>query len=92
MARLSATKNIGVRLRDTDLVIDVDPRNFVGGADSFADLAVDFGLPDAPFVRTGGGGFHHYFRKPADMAVLNEIAGYPRVEFKSLGRQVVAAG
>lgn len=26
------------------------------------------------------------------MAVLNEIAGYPGVEFKSLGRQVVAAG
>lgn len=92
MARLSAGKNIGVRLRDTDLVIDVDPRNFVGGVDSFADLAVDFGLPDAPFVRTGGGGFHHYCQKPADMAVLNELAGYPGVEFKSLGRQVVAAG
>lgn len=92
MARLSAGKNVGVRLRDTDLVIDVDPRNFVGGVDSFADLAVDFGLPDAPFVRTGGGGFHHYYQKPADMAVLNELAGYPGVEFKSLGRQVVAAG
>jgi len=92
MARLSTGKNIGVRLRDTDLVIDVDPRNFVGGVDSFADLAVDFGLPDAPFVRTGGGGFHHYYQKPADMAVLNELAGYPGVEFKSLGRQVVAAG
>ncbi|MFN3672889.1 MAG: hypothetical protein ACK4VM_13375, partial [Bosea sp. (in: a-proteobacteria)] len=31
MARLSTRKNVGVRLRDTDLVIDVDPRNFVGG-------------------------------------------------------------
>ena len=92
MARLSVGKNIGVRLRDTDLVIDVDPRNFVDGVDSFADLAVDFGLPDAPFVRTGGGGFHHYYQKPADMAVLNELASYPGVEFKSQGRQVVAAG
>ncbi|MFN4010383.1 MAG: hypothetical protein ACK4K8_10550, partial [Pannonibacter sp.] len=26
MARLSTRKNVGVRLRDTDLVIDVDPR------------------------------------------------------------------
>ncbi|MFN7109677.1 MAG: DUF5906 domain-containing protein [Brevundimonas sp.] len=92
MARLSTRKNVGVRLRDTDLVIDVDPRNFVGGVDSFADLAVDFGLPDAPFVRTGGGGFHHYFRKPTGLAVVNALASYPGVEFKSLGRQVVAAG
>lgn len=89
--RLSAGMNVGVRLRDADLVIDVDPGNFVGGVDSFADLAVDFGLPDAPFVRTGGG-FHHYFRKPTGLAVVNELAGYPGVEFKSLGRQVVAAG
>jgi len=92
MARFSAGGNVGVRLRDTDLVIDVDPRNFVGGADSFDDLRIDFGLPDAPFVRTGGGGFHHYYRKPADMRVAGGLAGYPGVEFKSVGFQVVAAG
>jgi len=92
MARLSAGKNIGVRLRDTHLVIDVDPRNFVGGVDSFADLAVDFGLPDAPFVCTGGGGFHHYFRKPEDTKIVGALPDYPGVEFKSAGFQVVAAG
>ena len=27
-ARMAAGRNIGVRLRDTDLVIDVDPRHF----------------------------------------------------------------
>lgn len=92
MARLSAGGNVGVRLRDVDLVVDVDPRNFADDVDSFADLAVDFGLPDAPFVRTGGGGFHYYLRKPAYLAVVNELDAYPGVEFKSLGRQVVAAG
>lgn len=91
-ARFSAGGNVGVRLRDTDLVIDVDPRNFVGGVDSFDDLRVDFGLPDAPFVRTGGGGFHHYYRKHADMRVAGGLADYPGVEFKSAGFQVVAAG
>lgn len=89
---MKAGRNVGVRLRDIDLVVDVDPRNFEGSTDSFANLKVDFGLPDAPFVRTGGGGWHHYFRKPADIAMVNDLDAYPGVEFKSLGRQVVAAG
>ncbi|MFD2239114.1 VapE domain-containing protein [Aureimonas populi] len=92
VARMKAGCNVGARLRDIDLVIDVDPRNFAEGDDPFARLVRDFGLSEAPFVRTGGGGFHHYYRKPADMPVLGELAAYPGVEFKSLGRQVVAAG
>lgn len=92
VAHMRTGKNVGVRLRDVDLVIDVDPRNFEDGVDSFAAITVDFGLPDAPFVRTGGGGFHHYFRKPAGLTVVGELADYPGVEFKSIGRQVVAAG
>lgn len=92
VSHMKADRNVGVRLRDVDLVIDVDPRHFVGEADSFDDLRVDFGLPDAPFVRTGGGGFHHYFRKPADLQIAGGLSGYPGVEFKSVGRQVVAAG
>jgi predicted P-loop ATPase len=91
-ARYTAGRNVGVRLRDTDLVIDVDPRNFAAGDAPVARLAREFDLPDAPFVRTGGGGFHHYFRKPAGMPVVNGLPEYPGVEFKSLGRQVVAAG
>lgn len=91
-ARFLSGRNVGVRLRDIDLVIDVDPRNFVDGVNSFDDLKVDFGLPDAPFVRTGGGGFHHYFHKPADIRIVGALADYPGVEFKSAGFQVVAAG
>jgi len=84
--------NVGVRLRPTDLVVDVDPRNFDEGDDPLARLKSDFALPDAPFVRTGGGGWHYYFRKPAEIAVVNGLHGYRGIEFKSLGRQVVAAG
>ncbi|MCL4709617.1 MAG: bifunctional DNA primase/polymerase [Pseudorhodoplanes sp.] len=84
--------NVGVRLHPTDLVVDVDPRNFDDGDDPFARLKAAFGLADAPFVRTGGGGWHFYFRKPAEVAVVNAVAGYKGIEFKSLGRQVVAAG
>jgi len=91
--RLAAGQNVGVRLRDVDLVIDVDPRHFdVDDPDPFARLKADFGLPDAPFVVTGGGGFHHYYRKPADLVVVDGLDAYAGVEFKALGRQVVAAG
>ena len=92
MARLESGRNVGVRLRATDLVLDIDPRNFPKGDDPLRRLRADFRLPDAPFVRTGGGGLHLYLRKPADRPVVNELDGYPGVEFKSHGRQVVAAG
>lgn len=93
-ARMRAGKNVGVRLRGTDLVIDVDPRAFDDGDDPFARLKKDFRLRDAPFVRTGGekSGWHYYYRKPEDVAVVDGLPAYKGVEFKSVGRQVVAAG
>lgn len=91
-ARMRAGKNVGVRLRATDLVIDVDPRHFEGGDDPVVRLWKDFVLPECPFVRTGGGGFHFYLRKPGDVEVVDRLAAYPGIEFKSKGRQVVAAG
>ncbi|MBG0811872.1 bifunctional DNA primase/polymerase [Methylosinus sp. H3A] len=90
--RMRAGGNVGVRLRATDLVVDVDPRYFHDGDDPFERLKADFALPDAPFVTTGGGGWHHYFRKPAELAVVNDLKEYKGIEFKSKGRQVVAAG
>lgn len=59
--------NVGVRLPATVLVIDVDPRN--GGTDGFDKLCKALGLDPSmfPCVKTGGGGWHYYMLKPADV-------------------------
>lgn len=82
-----------------DLVVDVDPRNFPDGETLDTDnplrrLCAAVGLdPDAyPTVVTGSGGLHLYMTKPTDVALLDTHPDYPGVEFKSRGRQVVAAG
>jgi len=87
-------RNVGVRLSAGQMVIDVDPRNFKDGNDSFGDLCLDLGLDAAawPHVVTGSGGHHYYMTKPSDVPVLDSLDGYPGVEFKSKGRQVVSAG
>jgi len=84
--------NLGVRLRPTDLVIDVDPRN--GGEKSLERLAadVDLDLDRYPHVVTGGGGHHYYLRKPADLNIVGKLQQYPGIDFKKLGGQVVASG
>lgn len=88
----SSGQNVGVRLRADQLVIDVDPRN--GGEMGFRRLCRDLGLDQYawPHVETGSGGSHYYMSKPAGIAVVNSVKRYPGVEFKSLGRQVVAPG
>ncbi len=86
--------NVGVRLPPNWVVLDVDPRNFPEGRDPLAELVRDAGLDlsQAPHVRTGSGGHHYYFRKPADVQLLDSLEDYPGLEFKSHGRQVVAPG
>lgn len=86
--------NVGVRLGPTDLVVDVDPRNFAEGDDPVARLQADMGvdLGAYPCVVTGSGGLHYYMRKPADVSVRNSLPEYQGVEFKTRGQQVVAAG
>lgn len=89
--------NLGVRLPADVVVLDVDPRNFPAGRDSLAELAAAFGLDltSAPHVLTGNlshPGHHFYFHKPAGAVLLDSVDGFAGVEFKSLGRQVVAAG
>jgi hypothetical protein len=94
--------NVGVRLPPTWMVLDVDPRNFGGkddpdnaaGRDPLAELAREAGLDlsACPHTVTGSGGHHYWFTKPADVQLLDSLDGYPGVEFKSHGRQVVAPG
>lgn len=88
--------NAGVRLTDSDVVVDVDPRNAPGGdaAEVLSWLGEDFGFDprSCPTVRTGSGGLHLYARLPEPMRVRNSLPGLPGVEFKSAGRQVLAAG
>jgi len=89
--------NVGVRLRATELVIDVDPRNFEDvwqDTDPFSEFVLQFGLnPETwPQAITGGGGAHYYLQKPIDAPIAEKLSGFPGVEFKTYGRQVVAPG
>lgn len=86
--------NYGVRMRACHLIVDVDPRNMPPGRDTFAELCEATGLnpDDYPCVETGGGGLHVYMAKPESVSPVDELDEYEGVEFKSLGRQVVAAG
>jgi hypothetical protein len=86
--------NGGVRLPAGIMVLDVDPRNFGEGHDRLAELVLTarLDLSTAPHTITGSGGSHYWFRKPADVTLLDSLHDFPGIEFKSYGRQVVAAG
>ncbi len=88
--------NVGYRLGDRDLIIDVDPRNFKPGENSLVKLLEFLGIEDlseiAPTVITGSGGWHYYMTKPADFMLKEMHEDFPGIEFKTKGRQVVAAG
>lgn len=90
--------NVGVRLRESDLVIDYDPRNREDGLTEEVLLAklemmFDVELAKCPSVVTGSGGRHWYMRRTPGVTVRNGIPGLSKaIEFKSYGRQVVSAG
>ncbi len=94
--------NLGYRIGEHELVVDLDPRNYKGvdceeliaelfGFFDFDDLVTSFRS-----VKTGGGGWHIYTRLPEDIdyKTLKETLeeDYPGVEFKRKGRQVLCAG
>jgi hypothetical protein len=85
-------RNIGVRLKADQLIIDVDPRN--GGTPAFEELCAELEIDPLRFpkVTTGSGGAHYYMTKPEDVPVRDSLECFPGVEYKSKGRQVVAAG
>lgn len=89
--------NVGYRIGDDDLIIDVDKRNFKE-KDSLKELCEFLGIKDladkCPTVITGSGGFHYYLKIPKDIGIdIREVhEDYPGIEFKTKGRQVVCAG
>jgi P4 family phage/plasmid primase-like protien len=93
--------NLGYRVKDDEIVIDLDPRNYAG-IDVEQLIAEAFGFFDfeeleweLPVVRTGGGGYHIYCTLP-DWELISglreTIPELPGAEFKKKGRQVLAAG
>lgn len=85
--------NFGVVLQPDDIVIDVDPRNFPEGRNPYTELEEVFpDLKNGSFtVRTGSGGLHIYFKKPADHPIKGGLKAFPGVEFKTAGQYVVGA-
>lgn len=86
-------RNVGVVLGPRDLVVDVDPRN--GGEGSWERLQQDLKIDGGkyPTVRTGAGGIHVYMRLPEGIGRLKgnlERDGYPGIDLKFIGGQVVA--
>lgn len=95
---ISTGCNLGYRLDERDLVVDMDPRNMeIEPHEAMMELGNRFGLAvaEAPCVKTGSGGYHLYFRIPDEWVgkkFINERPDLKGVEFKALGRQVVAVG
>jgi len=91
---MAAGGNVGVRLGASDLIVDIDPRNFAPDDDPVVRLQADLGicLSAYPEVVTGSGGKHFYMKVPAGIAVRETVPGYSGIEFKAVGRQMVAPG
>ncbi|WP_417267101.1 bifunctional DNA primase/polymerase [Celeribacter baekdonensis] len=98
---MEAGSNVGVRLRPFELVLDVDPRAFPEGQtlassiNPFVELVLWTGMdPDLySTVETGSGGLHIYMTKPEDVSTRDSLNDqFPGIEFKTVGRQVVAPG
>lgn len=82
--------NIGIATGRGLLVLDVDTRS--GGQASLEGLiAAHAVLPSTVSVRTGGGGWHFYFRVPAGIRLRNSTSKLgPGLDIKTDGGQVVA--
>lgn len=89
-AHLAGGRNVGVRLRATDLVVDWDPRNDPDGT-ALERLCGRFGLESHPRVVTGSGGVHLYLRVPTG-SYRWKLDGFDGLDFKGRGGFVVAPG
>ncbi len=102
-AHMAAGGNVGIRIPGDVIVIDVDPRNFADDDNPLRRLAKKFGLDPLATAQTitGSGGHHVFYRLPEQVTkriaagksrIVNQLADYQGIEFKGLGRQVVAPG
>lgn len=93
VSRYGGINNIGIQLRDTDLILDVDVRH--GGKEGLLKLRAacpDWKFEDSVRAVTGGGGLHIYLTKPADFKPVTTLPEFPGIEFKTKGTQIVAPG
>lgn len=71
---------------DDHLVIDVDPRN--GGNEGYAKLCERLGYDPKKrsgfVVRTGGAGWHIYFKRPSG-SYVQHLPDFPGIDFKTSG-------
>ena len=84
--------NIGGVVPSGRIVIDIDSRS--GGLESIVALTGWYGhFPETPTVKSGGNGLHSYFLLPVGVTVPSggslAASGYPGVEWKAAGAQVV---
>lgn len=62
------------------VVLDVEKDADVSGID----------IPQTPTVKTGGGGWHYYFKHPGNAEIKNFIRFKPEMDFKADGGYVIA--
>jgi hypothetical protein len=87
-------RNVGWRIPENVVVIDIDPRHGAN-PEVLETFAFEYGidpLANPRLVRTGGGGWHSFYRIPEGVRVMDTLPDWPGIEFKGKGRQVVAAG
>jgi hypothetical protein len=87
---------------DDVLVLDCDPRRFVGGVNQLAELWAKLNLPkpiQTYMVQSGGEyknvpqkGVHIYFKIPKGFKAKGKVPGYPALDLKGRGGFVCAAG
>jgi hypothetical protein len=88
---LKHSGNIGMVIKEGDLVVDVDPRN--GGLESLTRMERDLSVRIPRMVETArrDGGFHGYMYLPTGWRVglLKKLPEYPGIELLGVGSQVV---
>lgn len=86
-ARVPAA-NVAIAVRPEWFVFDVDPRN--GGAEELARLEREHGaLPPTITARTGSGGEHRLFARPAGVKLRGKLG--PGIDLLGVGRYFLAA-